>query len=579
MSRHARPPRSPQLRRSRGRWIGTVLALGALVATSGVSAASGAVQTAGSSRCPEGTADQVAVARVNIDGPQVTVGGQTWSADPRQQAGAATTVAEDRNIRGTRADALYRSSRVGEFRYEVPVSAAGQYVVRMHATEPWFGVDGRAGGRGSRVFSVSLEDGRSGSRRVDVAASAGGPLRAWTGSWTAQVDDGNVTIEARGIREPPVLSAIEVLRKHPRGTCVPVATTPAPAGGTAGPAQPGTQAPAPVTTEDPAQRAEAPAPAPAAKPAPAAAQPVPPAAAAPAPARAATAAADAAVGLLTADTGRPFAATSVWNTPIPSNPAIDRNSAAMVRSVTASNTATANLYEYGEPVFTAVAGTPTARVTCTENWGTCDVEERTMRIPADAKPTTGSDGRMIIVDLADRVACDFWQARRTGTGQWTTSWATCAPLDGSGSGPHGGATGAGLNALTGVVRTFEMRNGHIPHTLSVATNNSCAGAFRAPAVKSDGESGRADCVPEGARLQLDPSIDVDAIPGITPGERAVARALQTYGAINRDNCGSNLCVQFEAPFGEADPYPGAGFKGDYWTMPHIPWARLRVIAG
>ncbi len=575
MSRHARPLRQPHLRRSRGRWVGTLLALGALVATSGVSAASGAVQTAASSRCPEGTANQVAVARVNIDGPQVTVGGRTWSADPRQQADAATTVAEDRNIRGTRADVLYRSSRVGEFRYEVPVTAAGQYVVRMHATEPWFGVDGRDGGRGSRVFSVSLVDGQAGSRRVDVARSAKGPLRAWTGSWTAQVDDGNVTIEARGIRELPVLSAIEVLRKHPRGTCVPVTGSPAPAGGTTAPAQPGAQAPAPVTADQPAGPAQAPA----AQPAPAAAQPVPAAAAPQASAGAATAAADAAVGLLAADRGRPFAATSVWNTPIPGNPAIDRNSAAMVRSVTAKGTATANLYEYGEPVFTAVAGTPTARVTCTEDWGTCDVEERTMRIPAEAEPTTGSDGRMIIVDLVDRVVCDFWQARKTGSGQWTTSWATCAPLDGTGSGPHGGATGAGINALTGVVRTFEMRNGHIPHTLSVATNNSCAGAFRAPATKSDGQSTRSDCIPEGARLQLDPSIDVDAIPGITPGERAVARALQTYGAINRDNCGAHLCVQFETPFGETDPYPAAGFQGDYWGMPHIPWARLRVIAG
>ena len=575
MSRHARPPRSPQLRRSRGRWIGTVLALGALVATSGVSAASGAVQTAGSSRCPEGTADQVAVARVNIDGPQVTVGGQTWSADPRQQAGAATTVAEDRNIRGTRADVLYRSSRVGEFRYEVPVTAAGQYVVRVHATEPWFGVGGRDGGRGSRVFSVSVEDGRAGSRRVDVAASAGGPLRAWTGSWTTQVDDGNVTIEARGVRELPVLSAIEVLRKHPRGTCAPVAASPAPAGGTAGPAQPGTQAPPPVTTEDPEQRAQPPA----AQPVPAAAQPVPPAAASPAPARGATAAADAAVGLLTADTGRPFAATSVWNTPIPSNPAIDRNSAAMVRSVTASNTATANLYEYGEPVFTAVADTPTARVTCTENWGTCDLEKAPVRIPADAQPTSGSDGRMIIVDLAAGTSCDFWQARKAGTGRWTTSWGTCAPLTGNGAGPQGGATGGGVNALAGVIRTFEMRNLTIPHALSIATNNSCAGEFRAPATKTDGSSTRSDCVPEGARLQLDPSIDVDAIPGITPAEKAVARALQVYGAINRDNCGSNICVAFEAPIGEADPYPAVGLDRDYPTMPNIPWTRLRVIAG
>jgi hypothetical protein len=571
MSRHARPARRSRVGRPLGRWVGLVLGLSAVAVTTGVSGASGALETAGSARCPEGTANQVVVARVNISGPQVTVGGRVWSADPGTQA-RTVAVDEDRNIRGTRADVLYRTSRVGEFRYELPVGEAGQYVVRMHAAEPWFGVDGRAGGRGSRVFSVSIEDGAAGSSRVDVTRAAGGPLRAWTKAWTARVDDGNVTIEARGIRDLPLISAIEVHRKHPRGTCAPVTGTRSPGSGpaTGTPAAPSAEAPAAAPTPDaappPAQddagaTQEAPAPAPAAS------------------APAAPAGADAALGMLAATTGRPFAATSVWNTPIAANPAIDRNSAAMVRSVTASNTATANLYEYGEPVFTAVAGTPTARVTCTEDWGTCDVEKRTMRIPADARPTSGSDGRMIIVDLVDRVVCDFWQARRTGAGQWTTSWGTCADLAGTGSGPNGGATGAGINALTGVVRTFEMRNLHIPHTLSVATNNSCSGQFRAPAVKTDGESGRSDCVPEGARLQLDPSIDVDAIPNMTPGERAVARALQTYGAINRDNCGSNLCVQFEAPFGEADPYPAAGFSGDYYTMPHIPWNRLRVLAG
>jgi hypothetical protein len=251
----------------------------------------------------------------------------------------------------------------------------------------------------------------------------------------------------------------------------------------------------------------------------------------------------------------------------------------MVAGITASNRAAANLYEYGEPVFTAGPSSPTATVTCTMDWGTCDLENRAVRIPAEARPTTGTDGRMIIVDLVARTSCDFWQARREGVALWSASWGTCASLDGDGRGPGGGSTGAGVNALTGVVRTFEMRALDIPHALSVATDNSCSGVFRYPAEKTDGSSRRVDCVPEGARLQLDPAVDVDALPGITPGERAVAHALQRYGAINRDNAGTPLCVQFEAPFGQADPYPAAGFPGDYYPMPHIPWNRLRVLHG
>jgi hypothetical protein len=249
----------------------------------------------------------------------------------------------------------------------------------------------------------------------------------------------------------------------------------------------------------------------------------------------------------------------------------------MIASVTPTSRAYANLYEFGDPVFVADASSPTATVTCTMPWGACDLAARPLRIPAEAQPTTGSDGRMIIVDLAARTSCDFWQATKVGAAQWRTSWGTCASLDGDGRGPSGGGTGAGVNALTGVIRTFEMRNRDIPHALSVATNNSCAGGFRYPATKSDGRSTRPDCIPEGARLQLDPSIDVAAIPGITPGELAVARALQKYGAINRDNSGSPLCVSFETPFGESDPYPAAGFSEDYYDMPHIPWNRLRVL--
>lgn len=285
-----------------------------------------------------------------------------------------------------------------------------------------------------------------------------------------------------------------------------------------------------------------------------------------------------AIGPLGADNGRPFAPDSAWNTVLPNRPAMDPGSAAMIARIAPSNRATANLYEFGDPVFTADARSPVATVECTENWGTCDLEGRRVRIPADAQPTSGSDGRMIIVDLVAGTSCDLWQASKVAPGRWSVGWGTCAPLDGDGRGPSGGATGAGVNTLAGVVRTFEMRNLLIPHALSIATDNSCSDEFRYPATKTDGESVRSDCIPEGARLQLDPSIDVDALPDITPGERAVARAMQTYGAINRDNCASNICVAFQAPTGEADPYPAAGFDGDYYTMPHIPWSRLRVLS-
>lgn len=280
------------------------------------------------------------------------------------------------------------------------------------------------------------------------------------------------------------------------------------------------------------------------------------------------------IAALTADSGRPFAADGPWNTALPANPALDPNSAAMI-GTTAAKGATANVYAYGAPVYTASASDPLATVDCTENWGTCKPERTGVRLPAAAQPSSGSDAGFILVDLVAQKSCDFWQAVRSGN-SIRASWATCVPLaDKDGVGPQGGATGGNINGLAGIVRTFEVRSGSIPHALAFATGNSCP-TFRYPATKSDGNGGT-NCMPEGARVQLDPSIDVDTIPGITPIEKMTARALQTYGGYNRDNCGANFCLGFESPQGETDPYKTAGLPWDYWNMPHIPWDKMRVI--
>lgn len=274
--------------------------------------------------------------------------------------------------------------------------------------------------------------------------------------------------------------------------------------------------------------------------------------------------------------GRPWARDSPWNTPVRKSPIVQSNSRAIVASLTPKNAAYANLYEFGSPIFYAHASTPSYAVDCTMPWGRCDLERRRVRIPADARPNSGSDGAMIVIDTASGLSCDFWRAHKTVSG-WRTSWGTCANIDGNGSGPSGGATGAGVNGLTGVVRTHEIAQSKINHALSFATHNSCQKVYRYPATKTDGASSRGDCLPEGARVQLDPSIDVDALPGITPGERAVARALQTFGAYNRDNSEAPMAFAFEKPTGGVNPYPAAGFSWDYYHMPHIPWDRLRVL--
>jgi hypothetical protein len=274
---------------------------------------------------------------------------------------------------------------------------------------------------------------------------------------------------------------------------------------------------------------------------------------------------------------RAFSASSPWNAPIPASPTLDANSAAMAGYLGSEMKANADLYEYGSPVWTAGEGDPFNRVLCTESWGTCQLSEQQIPIPANAEGARGSDGSMIVIDPSTGRGYDFWRAHRTSPTSWSTAWGTRFSLTGTGTG--GGATGAGVPLLAGLPRLFEMTQGHVDHALGFITTNTCANVYRYPASKTDGHSTSSNCIPEGARIQLDPSINVDAIPGITPGEKIVAHALQTYGAYCKDSGGSRLAFGFEDPLGKSNPYPSLGFSGDYYPMPHIPWNHLRVLSG
>lgn len=277
--------------------------------------------------------------------------------------------------------------------------------------------------------------------------------------------------------------------------------------------------------------------------------------------------------------GRPFAPTSAWNTPIPANPVLDPASAAMVKNLSSgAHPGIANLYDYGWTVYHADASTPRYRVDCTMNWGTCELEQEPVPIPDGAKPTPGSDGHMVVVDSSTRKSYEFWQYSFNG-GRPYTSWGGVSNVDGDGR--DGESVGAGVSGLAGMVLAHEISQGRIDHALGFSTK-FCQGPdggtnFRYPATKTDGKFFGAGAVPEGARVQLDPSVDVDAIPGITQGEKIVAKALQKYGAYALDCGAANMGFGFENPLGKPNPYPAAGFAWDYYGMDHLPWHRMRVL--
>lgn len=195
------------------------------------------------------------------------------------------------------------------------------------------------------------------------------------------------------------------------------------------------------------------------------------------------------------------------------------------------------------------------------------------------------DGHMCILDKANNRVISLWRATFS-EGVLGASWGSVVALDGDGlESGVGSSTGSQLSRLAGIVRVSEIDAGEIPHALFFASDVVAPNVFRYPAQKTDGAnlSEALTPIPEGARVQLDPSIDLTAIPGITPGEITVGRALQRYGAYCGDNGGSRMGFIFELAddaSGSLSPgsvYSSAGFGWDYFDMQHIPWVSLRVL--
>ncbi|MDV7999966.1 hypothetical protein [Rhodococcus sp. IEGM 1408] len=277
----------------------------------------------------------------------------------------------------------------------------------------------------------------------------------------------------------------------------------------------------------------------------------------------------------------PFRPDSPFRTPVPIGAEIDPASPAVTAHLVGEGRVYASLVEFGIPIYTADEQTPRDEVICLQaQWGPCPFAHRQTPIPDGARPHAGSDGAMVVVDEQAQLSYEFWQVKRVG-GRWMTSFGAVNPLNGSGWG--GAATGSGASRLAGVVRTDEIRRGVIDHALALQSNNACAGSFRAPAIKTDGRSDRPDCVPEGSRIRLDPTLDLDVLD-LPPAQLAIARAFQLYGGYVVDVGGAPLSISFELAPDAEGTYPGevyrqSDLRWDYDGLAGIPWDRLQLLTG
>jgi hypothetical protein len=157
-------------------------------------------------------------------------------------------------------------------------------------------------------------------------------------------------------------------------------------------------------------------------------------------------------------------------------------------------------------------------------------------------PSPDADGKTVIVDTANQPprAWSFWSLQKGdgSNGDWTVQWGafgwTDISPDGDGlrhyQGGEWGGRVTGWNYISGLIHPEEIVQGRIDHALAffIPRQAAAEGKYVWPARSTDGMSSDPYALTLGSRIQLDPSVDVNALP-LSEGAKVIARALQVYG--------------------------------------------------
>jgi len=276
---------------------------------------------------------------------------------------------------------------------------------------------------------------------------------------------------------------------------------------------------------------------------------------------------------------RPFPATSVWNTPVGSTAVASTSAGQMQYFLANSPHPNMTLRDWGVAVTETHQDDSLFTVPCVR-YSNCTLSAfGSFRIPSTAAPDPSDDGYLAVVDPGSQREWDMWQASRAGS-SWSASAGAAVSTAGNGTAPSGTASGDAANfpLLAGIVRPEEIAQGHIDHALVFGMPNVSSLGHVCPATHNDGSSTDPNALMEGSHLQLDPSVNVDALP-IPAWQKTIARALQTYGMYLRDQGGS-FVIYAENPVSRGyDAWAKAGMpSGPNAPMDGIPSSKLRVLS-
>lgn len=290
------------------------------------------------------------------------------------------------------------------------------------------------------------------------------------------------------------------------------------------------------------------------------------------------------LGLLLGQGGawaRPYADTSPWNRPLPSDPAVHVDSATLVAGIRGPFGCRTDKYSF--PVYRVDDRTPRGQILVSGYFSKVDRAGERLQVeravtvalplPAEIQPARGRDAHLVIWDPVSGDEWGFWHLRRDAGGwvaqngyRYNTHW--------SGVPPQGFVSrGAGVPYLAGLILPEELRAGTIEHAIALGINYPSP-LHVYPATKSDGREFKPHYLPMGSRLQLDPALgeaDFDRW-GLDRAGRIIARALQRYGMILVDGSGHpKLYAEYDGTANWGDLLNADSIRG-------IPYSALRVLA-
>ncbi len=304
--------------------------------------------------------------------------------------------------------------------------------------------------------------------------------------------------------------------------------------------------------------------------------------------------ADAQLAVAPPECGNFFSRTSFWNEPLSSNDAIDPRSAQLVRTfvgladklVAEHFYPNVNTWAYSVPIYTVPRDQPREAVILDNHAAYADVLRRAfdegIPIPPGARPAAGLDEHLVVWQPATNTMWELWHARLIG-GTWHADFGGEITDESQFSGaffsPSGielGATASSLALVGGLITLADVQRGVIDHAVAVAIPAARRSVWALPASRSDGIDPSPTAIPEGARLRLPASLNIAGLH-LTPMGAMIARAVQRYGMIVRDQSGT---VSF---YGQ-DPIPSGStiFQRLFATDPenvlqNFPWSDLQLM--